>query len=523
MSLKSKCNNTGTVTRREFLAGATLALSTSLFKSTVSAQPAQTHFDSVRREIGQAIEKGEAPSIAVAVAVEGKIVWEECFGWADIGKRIPSTPQTRYPIASVSKPIVATGLMILAERGLVDLNRPANQYLGAYGKLTGYAGDASAATLRHIFQHRAGLPLHGQYFYADENYNPPSMDEIIRRYGIIVNPPGERYNYSNLGYGILAYISARISGKSYADYMKTEIFEPLGLTRTSLEIEPQLSQEAVTVYANDKTVIPYYVFDEWGSGRVWSTAHDVVRFGMFHLKEHLPDQKAILKDATIDRMVSDNHSTGTVGGFYGTDWFYGLGWGGREKSEFGYRWYGHEGGMPGVSGQLKLFPEKRIAIAVLSNGRQNLTYGLIDKIADALLPDYPQMRKKDPTNGKRPTSKPFAPTKELLGEWKGEIKTWSGSLPVIMTFQADADIHIKVGDEMKTLVNGVRFENGRLSGDSLGTIPTSDAMRFPHQLTLNLTLRGDKLSGSVHALTTGSRFHYYIPSWITMTKQSASS
>ncbi len=92
-----------------------------------------------------------------------------------------------------------------------------------------------------------------------------------------------------------------------------------------------------------------------------------------------------------------------------------------------------------------------------------------------------------------------------------------------MTFQADADIHIKVGDEMKTLVNGVRFENGRLSGDSLGTIPTSDAMRFPHQLTLNLTLRGDKLSGSVHALTTGSRFHYYLPSWITMTKQSASS
>ncbi len=344
------------------------------------------------------------------------------------------------------------------------------------------------------------------------------MDETVRRYGILVNPPGERYTYSNLGYGIIAHITARTSGKSYADFMRTEVFSPLGLTRTSIEIEPQLSQEAATIYASDGTVIPYYVFDEWGSGRVWSTAHDTVRFGMFHLKEHLPDQKPILKDATIDRMVNDNHTTGTVGGFYGTDWFYGLGWGGRDKSEYGYRWYGHEGGMPGVSAQLKLFPEKRIAIAVLSNGRQNLTYDLIDRIAESLLPDYAEMRKKDPTNGKRPTPKPFAPSQELLGEWTGELKTWSGTVPVTMTFQTDADVHIKVGDEMRTLVNNIRFENGRFSGECYGKIPTQDVMRFPHQIELNLTLRGNTLSGSASATTTGRRLHYYLPSWITLTK-----
>lgn len=70
----------------------------------------------------------------------------------------------------------------------------------------------------------------------------------------------------------------------------------------------------------------------------------------------------------------------------------------------------------------------------------------------------------------------------------GEIKTWSGSVPVTMTFQADADVHFKVGDQMRTLVNNIRFENGRFSGECYGKIPTQDVMRLPHTLELNLTL-----------------------------------
>lgn len=486
---------------------------------TLQAGQVDGRLINVRRQIQQAVEKGEAPSIAVAVAVEGKIVWEEGFGWANKERRIPATPHTRYPIASISKPIVATGLMVLVERGLADLNRTANAYLSSHGQLTGYAGNASAATLRQLLQHRSGLPRHEQFFYEDENYNPPSVDETIRRYGIIVNPPGERYTYSNLGYGIIAHITARASGKSYADFMQTEVFAPLGLARTSIEIETRLSRDAAEIYGSDGKAIPYFVFDDWGSGRVWSTAHDVLRFGMFHLKEHLPDQKPILKDASIDLMVSDRHTTGSAGGLYGTDWFYALGWGGRDKSEYGYRWYGHEGGMPGVSAQLKLFPEKRIAIVVLSNGRQGLTYSLIDTIADALIPDYAEMRKRDPINSPRQSPAPFTPTKELLGEWKGEIKTWAGVIPVTMTFQNDADVHIRLGDEMKTLVNAVRFDNGRLSGNCYGTVLTPDATRYPHRLTLNLTLRGSALTGSIAAETVGSRYHYYLPSWISLTRQ----
>lgn len=140
---------------------------------------------------------------------------------------------------------------------------------------------------------------------------------------------------------------------------------------------------------------------------------------MFHLKACLPDQTPVLSDASIDQMVSDNHTTGAPGGYYGTDWFYGLGWGGRHASQYGPRWYGHEGGMPGVSAQLKLFPDQRLAIAVVSNGRQDFTYRLVDRIADVLLPDFAAMRANEPTNQPRPPAR-FAPG-SLVGAWTGEL------------------------------------------------------------------------------------------------------
>jgi CubicO group peptidase (beta-lactamase class C family) len=508
-------------TRRTFLKQSVFAgvgVASLLVPSGGTTVQVDARFNGVRLRIQEAVRNGSVASLAVAVAAGGRIIWEEAFGWADRERRIPATPHTRYAIASVAKPFTATGLMILAERGLVNLNHPANQYLGGR-QITGYAGDASAATLRLILQHRAGLPAHGQFFYADENYAPPSMDETIRRYGILVNPPGEGYTYSNLGYGILAYITARISRRAYPEFMRREVFAPLGLTQTSVEIEPRLSSEAARLYANDRKPIPYYVFDEWGSGRIFSTARDVVRFGMFHLKEHLPGQRPILSDETIDQMVRDNHTTGMPGGFYGTDWFYGLGWGGREQSEYGYRWYGHEGGMPGASAQLKLIPSERVAVAVLSNSRHELTYDTVDSIIDVLLPDYPGMRRRDPTTGAAPAAPPFAPVQELPGEWRGQIKTWSGTVPVVMVFQSDGDVHIRVGEQLETLVNNVRFEDGRLTGRCHGTIPTMDIRPYPHNLRLSLALRGSTLSGTVAAATTNARDHYYLSSWITLSKR----
>ncbi len=176
-----------------------------------------------------------SPSIAIAVARHGKILWERGFGWADRENRVPATEHTAYSLASISKPVTATGLMTLVQAGRIDLDHPINDYLGD-AKLRAWIGDAREATVRRVANHTSGLPLHFQFFYADQPYQPPSMDETLLHYGNLVTAPGEQYQYSNLGFGVIDYVIARVSGQEYADFMRQEVFVKLGLTHTSIGI-----------------------------------------------------------------------------------------------------------------------------------------------------------------------------------------------------------------------------------------------------------------------------------------------
>ncbi|MEO8453002.1 MAG: serine hydrolase domain-containing protein [Gemmatimonadota bacterium] len=344
-----------------------------LAPSSASAQ-----FDAVKASIQRKLTEDGVPSLAVAVARNGKIVWEAAYGWADREKRIPATEHTMYSLASISKPITATGLMVLVERGQVDLDRPVNDYLGT-AKLNGHAFDASKATVRLVAAHRAGLPLHYQFFYEDEPFKRPAMDETIRRYGNLVTPPGERYQYSNLGFGIIDYVVSRVSGTSYPEFMRREVFMPLGLTHTSVDIGPGLEAFAATRYAADGTPIPFYDFDHPGASAVFSSAHDLVRFGMFHLKDKLPEQKAILTAASIDAMHVAVGSTGARSG-------YGIGWE-HTVNEKGLEILSHDGGMGGVSTTLTLLPQLDAVVVVLANSSSGAPSAISEEIVAVLAPD----------------------------------------------------------------------------------------------------------------------------------------
>ena len=142
----------------------------------------------------------------MAVARDGQIVWEQGFGWADRENRVAANEHTMYSLASISKPITATGLAVLLERGKIELDKPINDYLGEAKLKSPAFSNVTDATVRRVANHSAGLPLHYQFFYADEPYHRPAMDETIRRYGNLVTAPGERFQYSNLGYGVIDYV-----------------------------------------------------------------------------------------------------------------------------------------------------------------------------------------------------------------------------------------------------------------------------------------------------------------------------
>jgi CubicO group peptidase (beta-lactamase class C family) len=485
------------------------------WSSVVAGGPHDPRFDAIRHKMRKAIVEDGVPSIAVAVAVDGKLIWQEACGLADRERLVRATPDTPYDIGSTSKTFTATGLMVLKQRGLVDLNRPADDYLGR-AKLTAFVGDASAATLKLVMQHRAGLPMHANFIYENEPYRRPPMEDTISRYGIIVRAPGETYNYANLDYGIVEYIISRVSAISYEDFMRAEVFLPLGLNRTSVGPLPQLSDITAAPYDDDGSRLPRMDLDQRGAGFIYSTVNDLIRFGMFHLKEPVSSQRRILNEPTIDMMVNEQVPTGT------RTWAYGLGWDiHHNEYDSGLTSVRHSGGMAGFAGVLKLIPAKGIAVAVLSNSRRAGTITLSEDIVSILLPDYGVKRAKELASQAPSTEQPpFHPTADFTGTWKGVVKTWQNELPIRMEIKPDGEVHVKMGDQLETLLTKIEFSNGELNGSFQGTIRTVDAERDRHTVYLDrLVVRGDTMFGTAIA---DGKAHFALPSWIKLIRQSPS-
>jgi CubicO group peptidase (beta-lactamase class C family) len=467
---------------------------------TLLLAPAAVHaqFARARARIDRALVEDGVPSIAVAVAKDGRIVWEQGFGWADREARTVATEHTMYSLASISKPITATGLMVLVQRGAVDLDRPINDYLGK-AKVDGRAFDASAATVRRVANHTAGLPLHFHFFYRDEPARRPAMDETIRRYANLVTAPGERWYYSNLGFGLLDYVIERASGKSYEDFMREEVFLPLGLTRMSIHIPPGHEANTAMRYAPDDTRIPFYDFDHPGGSAVFASAHDLVRFGMFHLKNPLPDQKAVLSDASLDAMVRGGAET-TRNGTYGVGWQ-------QNRSPRGGVTVSHGGGMDGVSTRLVLVPEANTAVVVLSNSANAAVGDVQAEILAELFPQWfdPPTPAVPPPTGTVASSPRFTPMPSVVGEWSGSVDTYAGTRRLTLSIRPDGATYARVDDQPWALVNEARLEDGFLRGVFAATIGTSDADRMPHDLQLDLKLRGSTLNGGVVARSRATR------------------
>ena len=333
------------------------------------------------------------------------------------------------------------------------------------------------------------------------------MAETIRRYGILVTPPGERFQYSNLGFGILDYVISRVSEQPFDDFERAQVFLPLGLTHTSLDIGPGLEKYEAIRYAADGRPLPFYTFDHRGASAIYASAHDLARFALFHLKAHLPDQKAILSDAAIDEMQKP---VVTIHGQAG----YGIGW--FTDDQNGYRTVWHTGGMGGVRDLLLLVPSARLGVVVLCNARNEISQRIGNRIVSSLLPNW-----KPPDFGlTTPPTAPFHITPEWISEWQGTLSTYERDETFSLHIFPSGDIHARIGSQFETLLNQVTFTDGYLEGSMFGEIPTGDADRYPHSVRLLLKQRGSVINGSATAITlprwkTGNA----LTSWVELKRQ----
>src|SRR5215831_11984926 len=198
------------------------------------------NFSEIAAAMQRRVDSGPPPSIAIAVARRGRIVWEHAFGKSDIESQQAATVNTPYFIASISKTITATALMALVAHKKMDLDRPVNTYL-RNAKITSPMWDVSQVTLRRLANHTAGLATYAHGCPVDSSTCDSSPVNAIRRYGVAVWKPGEMFDYSNLGYGVLGEVVAETSGDSLDAALRRLVFQPLGMS--SCAVGPDVTQE----------------------------------------------------------------------------------------------------------------------------------------------------------------------------------------------------------------------------------------------------------------------------------------
>jgi CubicO group peptidase (beta-lactamase class C family) len=471
-------------------------------------------FAKVRKLIQEQMVAKSIPSMSVAVVRRGEIIWEAGFGFADRENHIPATEHTMYYLASLTKTFTATAIMILNERKRIDLDHPINDYIRP-ARLSSPLWNTAEATVRRVANHNAGLTTFARNCFADQPNCHISPDETIQRYGVIFWPPGDHFDYSNLGYGILGEAVGRTSGKGYAAFLRDEIFKPLGMTRSSLGIRPDLKAYAATRYTfiNGRHA-PAQSATPGGSG-IYASAHDLALFGLFQLKAHLPRQKAILADSSIDAM---QNSTVDAGG----NKRYGLGWWVTENLH-GFRGVLGQGGTDDASAFLQLIPAEGIAVVILANTGSDFPPKLMDEILSVLLPSY---RQNDATAGIKPAPQRPTASPSLTGNWVGRIHTYKGDVPLTFSISESGEVQTTLGSApvmlLKNARSGSRFGKqflaGRVTASNLGA--DEDTGPEPYDLDFELYLQGQKLCGAVTTrMLSGARFSAQLSYWVELEKR----
>ena len=439
-------------------------------------------FSKVHELITDEVTNQRVPSIVVAVAEDGKIVWEEAFGWADVENRVQATPNTIYRLGSISKTITATGLMLLVEEGKVDLDKPLVDYLPDDLRLRVYEGEIRDITVRHLLNHRSGMPAYAESFFEDDPEGPRPFAETVHRYGIITYPPGWAFIYCNLGYQIVANIIAEVSGMSYAEFIKERVFAPLGMDHSLVYEGLPLNEQYAANYTPSLERIPMYLDSYPGADGNCASAHDLIRFAMFHLGDSLLDRETILNNESIAAMQA-KYPPGNERS--------GIGWA-LDGDERGHRSVYHGGEGPGVDCMMRLFPDEEIAAVVLCNAECEKLYDIQKEIFAALIPELGEPGTVGTSSDVEP---PIDPS-EMYGTWRGRITTYNKELDVELVIDS-MDVAIRIGDQpgddVEVSVITPTFLMGMFDAD----IPTQDNERYPYRNRLALTRQGGRLYGAV--------------------------
>ncbi|HKO86090.1 MAG TPA: serine hydrolase domain-containing protein, partial [Actinomycetota bacterium] len=182
----------------------------------------------------QALAASTTPGLAVALVHQGQVVWAAGYGMADPETGQPVTASTRFQAASLSKPVTAWGVLRLVESGRIGLDEPVLGRLRRW-RLPPSPLDADGITVRRLLSHTAGLSVHGYVGLTSDPPLPSIAASLSGETGDsfpveLLEAPGRRWLYSGGGYSLLQLLVEELTGRPFADYLRAEVLERLGMT-----------------------------------------------------------------------------------------------------------------------------------------------------------------------------------------------------------------------------------------------------------------------------------------------------
>jgi len=321
-------------------------------------------------------ENNQSPGAAIGIIKEGKLIYSKGYGIANLDYEIPLTNDSKFYIASTSKQFTAACIALLSMEGKIELDDNIRDYLPEipdYGK---------EITIRHLVHHTSGLRDYLALMYlAGESFEDYfSIGDGIKKLEqqrALNFSPGEKYQYSNSGYMLLAEIVNRTSGMTIRQYAEKNIFQPLGMKHTFFNDDhKQITKNRVISYLSkeDGTYKRFLQnFDALGDGNLLTTVNDLYLWDQNFYTPIVGGKD--LNDILLSRGVLNNGDT--------LQYAFGLGHGQYK----GLTTISHGGGMLGFSTQYIRFPELGFSIIVLANRSDANAPHKAFQIADILFKD----------------------------------------------------------------------------------------------------------------------------------------
>ncbi len=346
-------------------------------RASDSGSAADSLGDRLRRELGPWLDeraKSGAFSGVVLVAKNGVPVYSAAYGMADRGRKVPNTADTRFNLGSMNKMWTAVAVAQLVEQGKVDLDATVGRYLPDLPNKS----IRETVRVRHLLSHTSGM---GSYFrngfLRDKTYAARAAD-IVPFYAddSLSFTPGARMQYSNAGFALLGLIIERVSGKSFYDYMKSNVLDRAGMKHAAyVDVRPHPTDVAVG-YATPEdgggaSKENWDNIEQHSSpaGGAFASAGDLVAFS-----------RALWGGKLVSPALVKEFTTGKVA--MGPQMKYAFGFGVGDIG--GWRQVGHNGGIPGANAELMMFPDQGIDVVVLANMDPPAASQVIGRVAGVL-------------------------------------------------------------------------------------------------------------------------------------------